>query len=91
MRLQSGIRSVLFLLSTFLVLTRAIFRHGLEGRNTRIAVVLIQSRPPLPPGEDMLAAEHATELCSSCDLSPKLLFVLPCATDHLYGYIIRYE
>ena len=53
-------------------------------------MVLVQAAAPLPPGEDVLAAERATELCSVCDLSPKSLFVLP-QTDHLFGYILRLE
>nr|XP_022918044.1 trafficking protein particle complex subunit 11 [Onthophagus taurus] len=64
-------------------------RAALEGRNTRLTVVLIQSTP-LPPGEDMIASERATALCTSCDLSTKSLFVLP-HVDHLQGYAIRLE
>ena len=43
---------------------------------------------PLPPGEDVVAAERAASLCSACDLSAKHLYVLP-QTDHLIGYTIR--
>lgn len=59
------------------------------GRATKVAVVLIQKSTPLPPGEDMVAAERAAALCSACDLSSKSLFVLP-HSDHLLGYIVRY-
>jgi len=59
-----------------------------KGRGSKVAVVLIQKSPPMPPGEDMIAAERAAALCSACDLSAKSLFVLP-HTDHLLGYIIR--
>lgn len=41
-------------------------------------------------GEDLVASERAAALCNSCDLSGKSLFVLP-HTDHLVGYIIRYQ
>ncbi|PWA32492.1 hypothetical protein CCH79_00016673 [Gambusia affinis] len=67
-----------------------IVRTSLQGRNTKVAVVLIQKKTPLPPGEDLVASERASALCSSCDLSGKSLFVLP-HTDHLVGYIIRLE
>uniref|UniRef100_A0A6I8T2N3 Trafficking protein particle complex subunit 11 n=1 Tax=Xenopus tropicalis TaxID=8364 RepID=A0A6I8T2N3_XENTR len=67
-----------------------IVRQSLQGRNTKVAVVLIQKKTPLPPGEDMIASERAAALCNACDLSGKSLFVLP-HTDHLVGYIIRLE
>lgn len=67
-----------------------IVRTSLQGRNTKVAVVLIQKKTPLPPGEDLVASERASSLCGACDLSGKSLFVLP-HTDHLVGYIIRLE
>ncbi|XP_026135953.1 trafficking protein particle complex subunit 11-like isoform X1 [Carassius auratus] len=67
-----------------------IVRTSLQGRNTKVAVVLIQKKTPLPPGEDLVASERASALCAACDLSGKSLFVLP-HTDHLVGYIIRLE
>lgn len=67
-----------------------IVRTSLQGRNTKVAVVLIQKKTPLPPGEDIVASERAAALCNACDLSGKSLFVLP-HTDHLVGYIIRLE
>ncbi|XP_055488023.1 trafficking protein particle complex subunit 11 isoform X2 [Leucoraja erinacea] len=67
-----------------------IVRQSLQGRNTKVAVVLIQKKTPLPPGEDLIASERAAALCNACDLSGKSLFVLP-HTDHLVGYIIRLE
>ncbi|XP_068181246.1 trafficking protein particle complex subunit 11 [Antennarius striatus] len=67
-----------------------IVRTSLQSRNTKVAVVLIQKKTPLPPGEDMVASERAATLCNACDLSGKSLFVLP-HTDHLVGYIIRLE
>ncbi|XP_069669154.1 trafficking protein particle complex subunit 11 [Periplaneta americana] len=65
-------------------------RAALEGRNTRIAVILVQQTAPLPTGEDMLAAERAAALCTSCELNAKSLFVLPHG-DHLQGYTHRLE
>lgn len=67
-----------------------IVRTSLQGRNTKVAVVLIQKKTPLPPGEDLVASERASALCNACDLPGKSLFVLP-HTDHLVGYIIRLE
>ncbi|XP_074640815.1 trafficking protein particle complex subunit 11-like [Tubulanus polymorphus] len=67
-----------------------IVRSSLQGRSTKVAVVLIQKNAPLPPGEDVIAAERAASLCSACELSAKSLFVLP-HTDHLLGYTIRLE
>uniref|UniRef100_A0A4W3JQ34 Trafficking protein particle complex subunit 11 n=1 Tax=Callorhinchus milii TaxID=7868 RepID=A0A4W3JQ34_CALMI len=67
-----------------------IVRQSLQGRNAKVAVVLIQKKTPLPPGEDLIASERAAALCNACDLSGKSLFVLP-HTDHLVGYIIRLE
>uniref|UniRef100_A0A1Y1MLA7 Trafficking protein particle complex subunit 11 n=1 Tax=Photinus pyralis TaxID=7054 RepID=A0A1Y1MLA7_PHOPY len=65
-------------------------RAALDGRNTRIVVVLIQDTLPLPTGEDILATERAVALCASCELNAKSLFVLPHG-DHLQGYVIRLE
>ncbi|TRY90082.1 hypothetical protein DNTS_031586 [Danionella cerebrum] len=67
-----------------------VVRTSLQGRNTKVAVVLIQKKTPLPPGEDLVASERASALCGACDLSGKSLFVLP-HTDHLVGYIIRHQ
>ncbi|KAM9776808.1 trafficking protein particle complex subunit 11 [Syngnathus typhle] len=67
-----------------------IVRSSLQSRNTKVAVVLIQKKTPLPPGEDLVASERAAAICHACDLSGKSLFVLP-HTDHLVGYIIRLE
>uniref|UniRef100_A0A3Q2XZI6 Trafficking protein particle complex subunit 11 n=1 Tax=Hippocampus comes TaxID=109280 RepID=A0A3Q2XZI6_HIPCM len=63
---------------------------SLQSRNTKVAVVLIQRKTPMPPGEDLVASERAAAICHACDLSGKSLFVLP-HTDHLVGYIIRLE
>lgn len=66
------------------------FRAALDGRSTKIAVVLIQHAvQPLPGAEDVVATERATALCGACDLTAKLLYILPHA-DHLLGYISRF-
>ncbi|KAF5306179.1 hypothetical protein FQR65_LT07455 [Abscondita terminalis] len=65
-------------------------RAALDGRNTKIVVVLIQDSVPLPTGEDVLATERAVALCASCELNAKSLFVLPHG-DHLQGYVVRLE
>ncbi|RXG54551.1 Trafficking protein particle complex subunit 11 [Armadillidium vulgare] len=69
-------------------------RLALGGRNTRIAVILIQSNSTVlnVPGEDgNVASEKAASLCASCDLPPKQLFVLPLTDSHLLGYTMRLE
>ncbi|XP_078045285.1 trafficking protein particle complex subunit 11 gry isoform X2 [Augochlora pura] len=66
-------------------------RNALEGRNTKIAVVLIQQCTQPPPGsEDALATERATAVCGACELPPKLLYILPHG-NHLLGYTSRLE
>ncbi|XP_042908520.1 trafficking protein particle complex subunit 11 [Parasteatoda tepidariorum] len=67
-----------------------ILRGSLQGRSTRVALVLIQKRAALPGADDQIAAERAASLCSACDLSGKTLFVLP-HSDHLYGYTLRLQ
>jgi hypothetical protein len=64
-------------------------RAALDGRSSRIAVILVQQTAPLPTGEDMLADERAAVLCTCCELNAKALFVLPHG-DHLLGYTHRY-
>lgn len=68
----------------------AVVRSSLFGRNTKIAVVLIQKNIPLPPGEDPQAVQRAEALCQACELASKSLFVLP-FSDHLQGYVTRLE
>uniref|UniRef100_A0A8C5L7B6 Trafficking protein particle complex subunit 11 n=1 Tax=Jaculus jaculus TaxID=51337 RepID=A0A8C5L7B6_JACJA len=65
-----------------------IVRQSLQGRNTKVAVVLIQKKTPLPPGEDVIASERAAALCNVCELSGKSLFVLP-HTDHLVELFLK--
>ncbi|XP_076160826.1 trafficking protein particle complex subunit 11 gry isoform X2 [Ptiloglossa arizonensis] len=66
-------------------------RNALEGRTTKIAVVLIQHCTQPPPGsEDALASERGTAVCGACELLPKLLYILPHG-DHLLGYTSRLE
>lgn len=60
----------------------------LGGRNSRVALVLIQSGISVP-GEDTGAAEKAATLCTACDLPAKHLFVLPHSDVHLLGYTVR--
>lgn len=63
-------------------------RTVLGGRNSRVALVLIQSGISVP-GEDTGAAEKAATLCTACDLPAKHLFVLPHSDAHLLGYTVR--
>lgn len=68
----------------------SVSRAAVEGRSTKIVIVLIQDTPPLPPGEDALSADRAVALCASCELNAKSLFVLPHG-DHLQGYVVRLD
>lgn len=66
-------------------------RAAIEGRSTKIAVVLVQHGAPPPPGSDDVATtERATALCAACELPAKSLYVLPHG-DHLLGYTLRLE
>jgi len=59
---------------------------SLEGRKSRIVVVLIQKR--IPAVDDTITTERAAFLCESCTLNPKALFILP-IVDNIHGYAIR--
>lgn len=65
-------------------------KNNLQGRNTRLALVLIQKTSPLPASEDLFASERAASLTTSCAISAKMLFILP-HSDHLSGYTVRLE
>ncbi|XP_024945200.1 trafficking protein particle complex subunit 11 [Cephus cinctus] len=66
-------------------------RAALEGRSTKIAVVLVQHSKPVQPGsEDVVTTERATALCNACELPAKSLYVLP-HEDHLLRYTSRLE
>uniref|UniRef100_A0A915CEK8 Trafficking protein particle complex subunit 11 n=2 Tax=Parascaris TaxID=6254 RepID=A0A915CEK8_PARUN len=64
-------------------------RASIGSRGTRICVVLLQDGG-IVTGDDPFAAERASKLCQSCQLSPKQLFVFP-LTDQLLGFVIRLE
>lgn len=64
--------------------------NALQGRQTRICLVLLQKNPHAIPGEELLAAERMTSLTKACDLNPKLAFVLN-YNEHLLGHIMRLE
>uniref|UniRef100_A0A5S6QQT5 Foie-gras_1 domain-containing protein n=1 Tax=Trichuris muris TaxID=70415 RepID=A0A5S6QQT5_TRIMR len=63
-------------------------RQNSRGRNPYLALVLLQPVATLPTDE--AATQKAAELCSACELSSKLLFILP-QSDRLFGYILRLE
>ncbi|TPP60347.1 UPF0636 protein C4orf41 protein [Fasciola gigantica] len=63
-----------------------IVRSKLAGRDSKLVLVLIQKRAPLPLGEDLNAMERAQALCTKCELLGKNLFVLS-HTNLLYGCI----
>lgn len=65
-------------------------KNSLQERNTRLCLVLLQKAAPLPPGEDMLAAERVASLTTACGITSKMLFILP-HTEHLMGYTQRLE
>lgn len=71
-------------------------RAALQGRGTKIALVLIQKKEMTPPAvasvsDENSASERATSLCSACELSARTLFVLPINAANLSGYISRLE
>lgn len=61
-------------------------RLSLEGRKSRIVVVLIQKL--MPAVDDTITTERAASLCEACSLNPKALFILP-VVDNIHGYAIR--
>ncbi|XP_062553378.1 trafficking protein particle complex subunit 11 isoform X2 [Armigeres subalbatus] len=65
-------------------------KNSLQGRHTRIAVVLLQKGTVLPQGDDLLASERAAHLTNNCDINAKMLFVLT-HNDHLMGQILRLQ
>lgn len=65
-------------------------KNSLQGRHTRLAVVLLQKGAALPQGEDLLASERAAHLTNNCDINAKMLFVLT-HNDHLMGQILRLQ
>nr|XP_029726510.1 trafficking protein particle complex subunit 11 isoform X1 [Aedes albopictus] len=66
-------------------------KHSLQGRHTRLAVVLLQKGAALPPqSDDLLASERAAHLTNNCDINAKMLFVLT-HNDHLMGQILRLQ
>lgn len=60
------------------------FCSCLQGRKTKIVIVLVQKDSPRPQGDDQIATERASNLASVCDISQKLIFILP-HNDHLMG------
>ncbi|XP_025415995.1 trafficking protein particle complex subunit 11 isoform X2 [Sipha flava] len=65
-------------------------RLSLEGRKSRIVVVLIQKQLPILASDDTTTTERAASLCVACNLDPKALFILP-VVDNIHGYAIRLE
>ena len=67
-------------------------RHQLNGRQSRLALVLIQRSVSLP-GDQSLASEKAAQLCAKAALPANCLFVLPVSEDvnHLNGFFYRME
>lgn len=63
-------------------------RLSLEGRKSRIVVVLIQKQMSVPAVDDTITTERAASLCEACTLNPKALFILP-VVDNIHGYAIR--
>jgi len=69
-----------------LIYLHKIHRLSLEGRKSRIVVVLIQKL--MPAVDDNITTERAASLCDACALNPKALFILP-VVDNIHGYAIR--
>ncbi|XP_055342747.1 trafficking protein particle complex subunit 11-like [Paramacrobiotus metropolitanus] len=69
----------------------ATIRASLAGRNSKIALVLIQSRPhTFAQGEPSPDAEKITGMCNACELAFKQLFLLP-NNENLAAYVVRLE
>jgi len=65
-------------------------RESLNGRGSKIAVVLLQRSLSLPSADDAAASERASSLCAACELSNRSLFVLPLVTEEAVdGYVTR--
>jgi hypothetical protein len=67
-------------------------RRQLNGRQSRLAVVLIQRSVSLL-GDQSLASERATQLCGKSNLPANCLFVLPITEqpNHVQGFFYRME
>uniref|UniRef100_A0A1L8D8B3 Trafficking protein particle complex subunit 11 n=1 Tax=Nyssomyia neivai TaxID=330878 RepID=A0A1L8D8B3_9DIPT len=66
-------------------------RNSLQGRLSRLAIVLIQSgMSGRATGDELVTTERISSLASACDVSPKMIFVLN-HSDHLMGHILRLE
>lgn len=63
-------------------------RNLLQGRENRLMLVLIQQSTG--PNDDQLVAERIATLTSNCDITSKMLFVLPCA-DQVMNYVLQLE
>lgn len=60
-----------------------VYGYDLQGRNTKVAVVLLQKGSPIP-STDVIAVERSANLTSKCDINAKMLFVLS-HNEHLMG------
>ena len=67
-------------------------KHQLNGRNSRVILVLIQRTASLP-GEDTMASERLTGLCNNVQIPPNSLMVLQVTSDpqRLIEYFRRLE
>uniref|UniRef100_A0A1B0DDN4 Trafficking protein particle complex subunit 11 domain-containing protein n=1 Tax=Phlebotomus papatasi TaxID=29031 RepID=A0A1B0DDN4_PHLPP len=66
-------------------------RNSLQGRLTRLAIVLIQTGSgSRAAGDELVSSERISNLAAACDVSPKMIFVLN-HSDHLMGHILRLE
>uniref|UniRef100_A0A0X3PZ16 Trafficking protein particle complex subunit 11 domain-containing protein n=1 Tax=Schistocephalus solidus TaxID=70667 RepID=A0A0X3PZ16_SCHSO len=65
-------------------------RSNLQSRDSKVVVVLLQKRVPVPVADDINATERAQDLCSRCQLPVKHLFVLQ-LTGFMFGCITRLE
>lgn len=63
-------------------------KNATQGRNTRLAIVLLQKNATLTPGDDALSTERAANLASVCDINQKMIYILP-YNDHLMGKYFR--
>ncbi|KAI5716723.1 hypothetical protein M8J76_011247 [Diaphorina citri] len=65
----------------------------LDGRHTKIALVLIQQDPPIPNGEEIIGGEKSLSLIAECEINRNYLLLLPYNNnvDQMQGYVLNLQ